>query len=372
MSPTTAAGRPDPSNGSEVRDSDERTPEPDERVSPERDEHRRIDHARRGLLKAIPLTGLALVGGGTASARSREHSTGTATPETGSRETFPAVLPLPDGFQPEGIVSGRGTEFFVGSLADGAVYRGDLRTGEGELLVDPDPDRVAVGLSYDSRSDQLFVAGDGTGRAFVYDAETGEDAAVYQLTVPGSFVNDVVVTRTAAYFTDSFRPALYRVPLGPAGRLPDEDEVDEIEFGGDFEFVPGAFNTNGIDAPPDASFLIVVNSTTGKLYRVDPTTGAASGIDLGGETLPNGDGILLDGRTLYVVRNSDNEIAVVELEPGAERGEIVDTITDPEFDVPTTIAEFGNDLYAVNARFGTTPEPTTEYSVVRVPKRSKP
>lgn len=319
------------------------------------------------MLKALPLAGVALFGSGTASARARERTVGTTTPGKGSGETFPEVIPLPDGFQPEGIVAGRGTEFFVGSLADGSVYRGDLRTGEGEVLTNPDEDRVAVGLAYDRRSDRLFVAGNGTGKGFVYDAKAGEDAAVYQLTDPDSFVNDVVATRTAAYFTDSFRPFIYRVPLGPGGRLPEEDEIEEIELGGDFEFVAG-FNTNGIDVPSEGEYLIVVNSTTGLLYRVDPETGDASEIDLGEDNVTNGDGILLDGKTLYVVRNQNDQIAVVELDPGATEGELVSTIEDDDFDVPTTVAEFGNALYAVNARFGVDDPGNAEYSVVRVSK----
>ncbi len=36
-------------------------------------------------------------------------------------------------------------------------------------------------------------------------------------------------------------------------------------------------------------------------------------------------------------------------------------ITDPDFDVPTTIDEFGKRLYAVNARFTTPPTATTPY-----------
>jgi len=34
---------------------------------------------------------------------------------------------------------------------------------------------------------------------------------------------------------------------------------------------------------------------------VDPDTGEASAIDLGGDAVPNGDGLLLRGHTLYVV-----------------------------------------------------------------------
>src|SRR5690606_18383132 len=129
----------------------------------------------------------------------------------------------------------------------------------------------------------------------------GESVASYELTEPGTFINDVVVTRDAAYFTDSFRPVLYKVPLGPGGSPADPSEVEEIMLSGDFTFVPDAFNTNGIDARPNGKWLIIVNSATGELYRVDPNTGEATLIDLDdGETLPNGDGILLQGFTLYV------------------------------------------------------------------------
>ena len=294
---------------------------------------------------------------------------GTAARPNGSPRTFSDVIPLPTGFQPEGIVTGRGTAFFVGSLAGGAIYRGDLRTGEGNVLVPPADGRLAVGLSYDRRSGSLFVAGGSTGQAFVYDAKTGSPAATYDLTGSGGFVNDVVVTRRAAYFTDSFQSILYLVPLGPGGRLPDASSVETLPLGGDFQ-PTGAFDANGIDAPPSGAFLVLVNSSSGLLYRVDPTTGVASEIDLGGETLVNGDGILLDGRTLYVVRNRNDLIAVVRLEPGAEEGEVVGGITDSDFDVPTTVAEFGSALYAVNARFGTVDGPLEDaaYDVVRVPK----
>ena len=112
--------------------------------------------------------------------------------------------------------------------------------------------------------------------------------------------------------------------------------------------------------------MILVNSTEGALYNVDPTTGVATRIDLGTGAVPNGDGILLQGKTLYVVQNRLNQIAVIELNADFTAGTITDTITDSDFRVPTTIARFGNSLYAVNARFGTPPTPDTEYEVVRV------
>lgn len=336
-------------------------------MAPNEDTRGRIDQTRRTVLKAISLAGVTAIGSGTAVAASGEQTDNTRS--TGhSGRAFPDVIPLPVGFQPEGIVTGRGDTFFVGSLANGAIYRGDLRTGDGQVLVEGTEAQVAVGLSYDRRSNYLFVAGDGTGQAYVYDAKTGESIETYDLTQPGSFVNDVVVTRNAAYFTDSARPFLYRVPLGPGGRLPEHRAVEGLPLGDEFEFVDGAFNANGIDAPPNGEYLVVVNTTTGLLYRVDPTSGEVTEIDLEGDTVPNGDGILLDGTTLYVVRNRANLIAVVELDREATEGEVVNTITDSAFDVPTTVAEFGNSLYAVNARFGTANPERAEYDVVRVSK----
>lgn len=279
---------------------------------------------------------------------------------------FPDVIPLPDGFQPEGIAVGKGHTFYVGSIPTGAVYRGDLRTGEGEVLVPAQSGRAAIGLKYDERTGLLFVAGGPTGFAYIYDGETGENIAAIQLTTGARFINDVVITQDAAYFTNSQQPVLYRVPLENNGELPSSPTVEEIPLTGDYVFTPGAFNANGIAATPNGDTLIIVNSVDGVLYNVDPETGVATRIDLGGASVPNGDGILLQGKTLYVVQNRLNQIAVVELNSDLTEGEIVDTITDSDFRVPTTIARFGNSLYAVNARFGTPPTPDTEYEVVRV------
>jgi sugar lactone lactonase YvrE len=280
---------------------------------------------------------------------------------------FPEVIPLPNGFQPEGIAVGKGSTFYVGSIPTGAIYRGDLLTGEGEILVPAQAGRAAIGLKYDERTGYLFVAGGPTGFAFVYDGETGDHVAEIQLTTGASFINDVVVTRNAAYFTNSQQPVLYRVPLESNGQLPASPTVEEIPLTGDYQFTPGAFNTNGIAATPNGKTLIIVNSVDGVLYNVNPTTGVATRIDLGGASVPNGDGILLRGKTLYVVQNRLNQIAVVELNADLTVGTIAETLTDPDFRVPTTIARFGNALYAVNARFGTPPTPETEYEVVRVP-----
>ena len=283
---------------------------------------------------------------------------------------FPSIINLPNGHRPEGIAVGKGHTFYVGSLANGSVYRGDLRTGTGDTLVPGVPGRALTGLYVDDRHNYLFASGSSSGQGFVFDADTGATLATYQLAEQGvpTFVNDVVVTREAAYFTDSFQPFIYKVPFGPGGALPAQAAVERIPLSGDFVFVPGGFNANGIEASSDGKWLLIVNSTTGALYRVDPLTGEAALVDLGGASLTAGDGLRLQGQTLYVVRNQLNQIVVIRLNRDWTSGAVEGTITDPNFDVPTTLGLFGDSLYAVNARFTTPPTPDTTYTVVGVPR----
>ena len=123
---------------------------------------------------------------------------------------------------------------------------------------------------------------------------------------------------------------------------------------------------NRIESTASGNWLVIVHSALGELYRVDPNSGNATLIDLAGDSVPNGDGLVLGGRTLYVVQNRLNQVAVIGLDPDLSHGTVESFITSPSFDIPTTAASFGNALYAVNARFGTPPTPETEYEIVRV------
>jgi len=142
--------------------------------------------------------------------------------------------------------------------------------------------------------------------------------------------------------------------------------VTTIPLTGAIIYGPGN-NANGIDKTPNGKTLIIVQTNVGgtnvsKLFTVDRRTGVTREIVLN-QAVTNGDGILLDGRrTLYVVENRDNKVAVVRLDRRLTAGTVVAELTDPDFDVPTTIDEFGHRLYAVNARFGTVQNPgTAEY-----------
>lgn len=278
----------------------------------------------------------------------------------------PDLIELPIGFQPEGITAGEGSTFYTGSLADGRVLRGDFLTGETDVLVAGEAGMVSVGMDYDPRSGALFVAGGPTGLLRVFDGSSGELLEAYTLSQAGSFINDVVVTEEAAFATNSNEAVYYRLPLGEDGSLPIPEEVEIVHLSGDWQQVEG-FNANGIEATSGGEWLVLVHSSLGSLFRVDPDTGKAVEIDLGGESVSNGDGLLIRGVRLYVVRNQLNEIVVVTPKSAdLTSGEVIDVLTHPDFDVPTTIAAFDSSLYAVNAKFGNPAPAEAEFEIVRV------
>jgi sugar lactone lactonase YvrE len=274
----------------------------------------------------------------------------------------PAVLQLPNGFQPEGIAI-KGKTAYFGSLADGDIYAVNLRNGKG-MVISQGPGTPSVGLKIDNR-DRLFVAGGPAGNARVVDVRSGAILKSYQFTTGASFINDVALVRKTAWFTDSFNPVLYGLPLGRHGALPDAAAVITLPLSGDYVHQSG-FNLNGITATPDGKALLAVQTATGLLFRIDPRTGVTKKVDLGGYVLTNGDGLLTLDRKLYVVQNQSNLVAVFTLNHGATSGALKKTLTNPNFDVPTTVARFGKWLYLPNARFSTPPTPDTTYSVNRV------
>jgi sugar lactone lactonase YvrE len=270
---------------------------------------------------------------------------------------LPEKIALPDGFRPEGIAISQNGTFYVGSIPTGAIYRGSLKTGEGELINQgAATGRASIGIElHDGR---LYVAGGSTGSGFVFNARSGRLLKTYRFTTEtDTFVNDVVVARGAAYFTDSRRPFLYRVPIGSHRHHGHGHprEATAIPLSGAIVYGAGN-NANGIDKSRDGRTLIIVQTNVGKLFTVNRRTGLTREIVLD-EPVVNGDGILLDGRTLYVVQNRDNRVAVVRLSRRLRSGDVQMHITDPDFDVPTTIDDFGKRLYAVNARFRPAPPP---------------
>ncbi|MFI6204971.1 SMP-30/gluconolactonase/LRE family protein [Streptomyces sp. NPDC051041] len=287
---------------------------------------------------------------------------GTAPARAVPRTAWPTRFPLPDGWLPEGITIGSAPYAYLGSRAGGAIYRADLRTGEGRVIHQGAAGRTSIGLKLD-RDGLLYVAGGGGGSARIVDARTGELRATHQLTAAtGHFINDVVLLGDRAWFTDSRGAVLYGVPRGRRG------EVRALPLTGDWTQTPDVNNANGVVAAPDGRGLIVVKSTPGELYHVGLRTGRARRIALSGASdVVNGDGLLRVGHTLYVVQNRLNRVTVWRLGADLATAALRRTITDPRFDVPTTAARFGNRLYLVNARFTSPQEPTTTFDAVAVP-----
>jgi hypothetical protein len=289
---------------------------------------------------------------------------------------FPARIDLPGppapgqaGWLAEGIAVGRGHTFYAantatGSYPGGAIYAGDLRTGEGSIIVAPAsgqtlPCSSALGLFVDNFN-RIWVAGSTTGKACVYDASTGALLAVYQLAPPNpappapgtTLINDVYVTNDAAYFTNTFGAVgtLYKVALDPGGALPDPGAAGTVET----FTVPAGLN--GIEATPDGKTLIVVSITTSEFFTIDAETGATHEIVLDAPVL-RGDGLILQGRTLYVVENlpsvafpgAQGAVAVVELSPDLTTGHVVGRLNaddEPLFN-PATADRFGRWIYVV-------------------------
>lgn len=299
-----------------------------------------------------------------------------APPDAGTtdgRRPFPTSIALPDGFFPEGItIDGRVA--YVGSLVDGSIQQQDLPTGRTqEFAASPGPGRIAVGMDVD-RAGRLWVAGGGPGLdpsvapAFrVYDTRTG--TLLLEQALDAGFVNDVIVTRDAAWFTDSFSPNLIRVPIAEDGSI---GAPEFVALQGDWQQVEG-FNANGIVASPDGRYLIVAQSTApdgqgAALYRVpadaDATALDAVRIELDG-TLAGADGLVLVGRTLYSVAAAEG-VVKLRLSRSLTRARIVDTLPVPDSVSPTTADVRGSRLYVVDAKFPLFGDPTVSFQTTAI------
>ncbi len=265
---------------------------------------------------------------------------------------------------PEGITV-QDRFFYVSSTTTGAVLRGDLREPG-------DTARVFLEGGQDGRTDArglaateelLLVAGGRTGTLFVYDRQSGELLGRFS---GGGFVNDVRVAPNGdAYATDSARDVVYRIP---AAQLTSTTTGRLTVFSPASENDPlGQFNANGIAVTPNGLYLIVVQTDTGRLFRISTASRQVQEIDLGGQRVTNGDGIVLQGRTLYVVRNASQAVSEVRLSGDLTRGRVVQTVTDPSFRFPTTAALAQGRLLVVNSQLNnrTSPVDFTVSSIKR-------
>lgn len=296
-----------------------------------------------------------------------------ATVVSARRSRAPETVDLPAGIRPEGITSGPGTTYYVGSLADGRIVTGDLLTGSVTPLLAGAPGRALRGLFHDEHCGMVWAVGgvttDGVTVGHVWCVDASDGSIMHDVVVPGAgFLNDLVVTDTDVWVTDS-RVDRLTVIAHDHGTMP-PGRPTFVALGGAWPLGNGTFNNaNGIRLLPDGD-IVLNNSRFGGLWQVEPASGEARAIPVsGGPGIIGGDGLEIDGSVLYNVRGSgQHEVSVLRLSPTSTgwAAKWVGARTDETLDVPSTATLAGGWLWAVNARFGVASPGTAPYWITRL------
>jgi len=276
-------------------------------------------------------------------------------PAATAQQSVVTRYPLPAEItHPEGIAfDAKNKVIYTGSAETWALVRIDPGTKEATVVppgatFPSEPFPALLGMEIDTAG-RLWLAGGRTGVMAVVDPKTGKELKRFEVpTKEKSLINDVVVLGSHAYFTDTLVPTLWRV--GVKG-----NEIGNLEpwlnlEGSPIQYEKGA-NLNGIAATPDGRHLIVVQMNRGLLFRINVADKQIALIDTGGEALATGDGLVIDGRTLYVVRQGEQEVVTVQLSDDLSKGRVVNRFKDPALAWPATAAKVGSELVVVNTQF---------------------
>jgi hypothetical protein len=332
----------------------------------------RSSRRARAATALVAGTVAALVGGAGAAPATASVATPAAFSAPAHRApAAPTTIALPNGQQPEGITSGPGHRFYVGSLNDGRIVTGDLRGGPTRVLLPGSPGRQLRGLALDERSGLLWAVGNVGTVAHVYALDARSGHVVRDVVVAGGgFLNDLVVTKDAVWVTDSYVDRLTRIAIGHGGR-PTSAAPTFVPVRGAWPTTSaGSLGANGVRTLAPGQ-LLLDNSTAGGLWAVSTRTGVATRVPVtGGPDLTGGDGVERRGSTVWVVRGNDNA-SVTQLSLRHSRSgwsaRWERRLTASSLDVPSTATVVGDSLYAVNARFGVPSPATATYSVTRLP-----
>ncbi|MGC9380066.1 SMP-30/gluconolactonase/LRE family protein [Streptomyces sp. MH13] len=313
---------------------------------------------------ALALTAAAgsVSAAGSSSATGSQAATrpGTATVSDTATARLPDHYVIPGGKAfPTGVAyDPRSGHYYVGSAQDGTLYRGHVRKPAARVWSPAGRDgrSFTAGMTIDTEG-RLYVNGGATGTLRVYDTATG-DLLTTLHGAKGGFVNDVTVAADGtAYVTDSFKPVVYRLTEDERGRWKLEHWLDVDASGVDW--VDGQHNLNGIVAVGDRH-LLAVQSNTGKLWRVDRSTGRTTEVDLGGHTVVNGDALAWrDGRlyvtqgNLYADPDTEPQVAVIEMDDDLTHGRFLHGLVPPEgLHHPSAAAITDHDrLLVVNSQY---------------------
>lgn len=294
----------------------------------------------------------------------------------------PAPVPAPvktyalpgDQVFPEGIAYDPvSNSFFTGSTSDGTVFRGDFADGQVTVFSAGGTDgrSAAIGMKVDSRARRLWIAGGATGLLFVYNIDTGELIRNYTTPpVEQTFLNDVALAPNGdAYITDSRRPVLFKV--NGSGAEPGELESWLDFTGTPVRYAAGAFALNGIVVSQDGAHIITIHAGDRKLFRISVSGKQVSEVDLGGKP-QGGDGMVLDGKTLYLLERTETSDRIVRIRMAEDflSGVVLDSFRDDSFAYPTTIVKLDSRMLVVNSQFnarGTGRTPELPFTVSDIP-----
>lgn len=281
-----------------------------------------------------------------------------------AKETYP--LPN-DTLYPEGIAYKPGAnQFYTGSTTTGDILSVNTQTGDVKTFASGAAQgrKAATGMKLDNQ-DRLWVCGGADNKIHVLNSSGALLKTWDTKTLFGSgFINDCIVDTGYVYFTDSQVKKVYRTSVkGDPGTLEEWLAFTDAQIP---YTLPGT-NANGIVNTPDNKYLIIVVSTSGKLYRIDKATKAIAEITL---TTPvtSGDGMYLEGNTLYVSRNATNLIFPVTLNADYSSG-TVGTGFGNNLLFNTTIAKADKYFLVVNGQLnkrGTGTPPQLPFNVARV------
>jgi hypothetical protein len=185
------------------------------------------------------------------------------------------------------------------------------------------------------------------GELFVYDGDSGALLAAYTIVPVGvpKTMNDMIISNNAVWISDTAAPngagteTQFKLPLGPGGSLPPGGEVSNgVPAPTGTPTVvpvptPGFTGADGIDKLPNGNIIVtsVNGASNGQIIVIDATTLAVTPVTvtagspcLVGQCAPpllSGDGITIDGSTLYYPENRADtatppgDVAAVKLMP---------------------------------------------------------
>lgn len=281
---------------------------------------------------------------------------------------LPAEITYPEGiaFDPKANV------IYTASAATNAIARIAPDSTQATIisaagaLQPTEPFPALLGMTVDAAG-RLWLAGGRAGFMAVLDSKTGRELKRFQAPTSGkSLINDVAIAGSNAYYTDTFVPTLWRVAVKG-------DQIGSLEAWLDFAGSPLVYaegpNLNGIAATADGRHLIVVQMNKGLLFRIGVEDKRVAPIDTSGEALGTADGLVLDGRTLYVVRQGEQEVVTIELSEDLAKGRVLNRFKSPALAWPATAARVGDRLLVVNTQFNQrqAKKARTPFTIIGIP-----